>query len=298
MGVAEQAKKLGEALSAAGAWSWPIKFILGAALSAVAGGGVLSFLVEHAMYAYAMSYGVRPPVEGVPYLAALVSFTSVAMLLLGAAMAVLIVVLVQQIQRRFAPGEPLVRRLEQLKGWKAAAFVLVAAAILTAIEIALSRYAAKSTGICVWPLFACRTERDGDAAWSLVTFAFALPLAVMIWRRSWVWWCTGAFVSIYYAWLGLMVLPPEGYARLLRNTGFGGGIAVTLDLKDSSRPTGSRQLETHLVLRSASHIVVYNPESGRISEYPMSDVQQVAYAHGGLSDLPTKLPPRAQALSR
>ena len=67
----------------AGELGWPVKLIAGAVVSAVTGGGLLTFLMENAAYWFALTYGFRPPVEGVPYVGAMVSIGSLIGLLIG-----------------------------------------------------------------------------------------------------------------------------------------------------------------------------------------------------------------------
>ncbi|MGJ0516691.1 MAG: hypothetical protein ACR65O_13190 [Methylomicrobium sp.] len=56
--------------------SFPIKLIIGSIASVIAGPGVVSFVSEYASYYYALEIGVRPPLEGIPYLSATTALVS------------------------------------------------------------------------------------------------------------------------------------------------------------------------------------------------------------------------------
>jgi len=63
-------------------WSLPIKLAVGAIVGLI-GGGFLGYNAEYATYNYAIQYGVRAPIEGIPYLKAAVTFGSFFLLLTG-----------------------------------------------------------------------------------------------------------------------------------------------------------------------------------------------------------------------
>ena len=54
----------------------PLKLAVGAILGIVTGPGLLGFLSEYATYRYSLYYGLRPPLEGIPYLRAAVTLGS------------------------------------------------------------------------------------------------------------------------------------------------------------------------------------------------------------------------------
>lgn len=56
--------------------SIPAKLTIGTIISIVAGPGLLGFATEYATHNYAISIGIRPPFEGIPYLASTIAFGS------------------------------------------------------------------------------------------------------------------------------------------------------------------------------------------------------------------------------
>lgn len=80
-------------------WFWslsiPLRLLTGA-LVATIGGGYVGFLSEFAAYNYAIYYGFRPPLEGIPYLR--VSVMVIAFLLyLGSALTLSLIILVPKL---------------------------------------------------------------------------------------------------------------------------------------------------------------------------------------------------------
>ncbi|MFY1862145.1 hypothetical protein ACOTB5_29975 [Achromobacter xylosoxidans] len=65
-------------------WSLPAKLLV-TAIVGLLGGGFLGYNAEYATYNYAIQYGFRTPIEGIPYLRAAVTFGSFFLLLSGVA---------------------------------------------------------------------------------------------------------------------------------------------------------------------------------------------------------------------
>lgn len=290
------------------AWAWPLKFIVGATISAFAGGGVLTFLLQNAAYSYALTYGFRPPVEGVPYVGAMVTFGSVSLLLIGATLSIFFIVMTREIMIRLIdrvdesmPHIPSALRpitlFRSLASWKAIVLIVALSAFITTIQIYANAFDPPKTEICAWPLLLCTPEEKNSIFILAMYFVTGVIILTMLWRPSLVWLGTALVVTLYYLWIGLSVLPADGYARLLRTTGFGGGLKVTLELSDSG--SGGRYIiDTNLLIRSATHVIVYDEKRKYIDEYPLSNVWMISNMQGGLHELAFTLPPKANLLQR
>ena len=80
-------------------WLWakylglalPIRLLLGGVISGLGGSGLVGFLSEYAAYSYAVFYGIRPPLEGIPYLRVAVTTATLVVFMGSAALFLLVV---------------------------------------------------------------------------------------------------------------------------------------------------------------------------------------------------------------
>jgi hypothetical protein len=279
-----------------GTWSWPLKFLVGALVSVFAGTGILGFFLENAAYAYALAYGFRPPVEGIPYLRALIGFANVALLVIAAVISAFVMVavkrlLIDQVDKDLAGP---IRKFRALPTLKAIGFIAIGAAALMLVQMAVAWVNSPPPGtMCVWPLLVCAPKPGFSLPYLSYAFIAGFSILSMIWRPSLVWWGTAGLILGYFAWVGINVLPPDGYARLLRNTGFGGGIHVTVELTNRREPEAREQMAGNLLLRSTHTLILFDPARNEVIEYPMERVLRISHSAGGLHMLPTTLPKRA-----
>ena len=71
-------------------WSISAKLVLSSLLGLFGAAGLLGYLSKYATYNNAIHFGIRPPLEGIPYLRPAVAFGSLFLLLSGAAIFMLI----------------------------------------------------------------------------------------------------------------------------------------------------------------------------------------------------------------
>ncbi|MEJ6022037.1 hypothetical protein [Ramlibacter sp. PS4R-6] len=291
------------------AWSWPVKFAVGASVSAFAGGGVLAFLLQNAAYNFSLTFGFRPAVEGIPYLSALVTFSSVSLLVIAALVSLVVTVAgkyfllnfidwLEARTQRFQPQtwSP-IPWLRGLRFWPAMAVLLPLNVLLVLTETAVLPRFAQLDATCAWPLLLCTHEEFRGPEWFAISFAVGFFILIMLWRPALVWLATLGLVAIYYAWIGANVLPADGYGRLLRMTGFGGGVKVTVEvIENENKPP--RILESYLLLRSSTSVFLFDPTSKRIEEYQLGTVLRLAHTEGGLHELPYSLPRKANLMQR
>jgi hypothetical protein len=300
MSIAPILKSWFSALASVASWAWPIKFFVGAVLSVIAGGGVLTVLLENATHIYALAYGFRPPVEGLPYLRTLVSSGSAVLLILAATFAALILGFLGGMARKMAkPNGDSTINFSTFKLWKSILLALLLALLVAGLVLLGARNRGPEGPFCSWPLIPCD---DIQPALSLGYLAFSLgiafPMMFMLFRPNFAWVATSGAIAAYYVWVGSNILPPEGYARLLRSTGFGGGIHVAVVVGASDSSCDPKTFAANLLLRTNDTVILFEPGAARIHEFPVRCVAQMSYGSGGLSSLEYKLPPRNQLIER
>lgn len=288
-----------KALLSASNWIWPVKFLVGALLGIVAGGGVLSFLLENATHVYALTYGFRPPVEGLPYLRTLVSSGNAIMLLLAAFFATIFLGVLGGMARLLASRHANTAvNLTQTRLWVAIAWSLFGWVALTGLVFFQQKRQGDLGPYCGWPLLHCDPAPDFSLGFILYTFAVAFPMVFMLFRPSFAWVAATGAIAAYYVWVSSNILPPDQYARLLRSTGFGGGMQVLVESHQTDTGCAALNLGGYLLLRTTEQLIVYEAPNSRIHEIPVRCVARVSYGSGGMSSLDYKLPPATTLIER
>lgn len=279
------------ALVSAANWVWPVKFLVGAVLSVIAGGGVLSFLLENATHLYALTYGFRPPVEGLPYLRTLVSSGSAILLLLAASIAALLMGIFGGMARMMARhGDKVAIDLTKVKLWIAILISLSGWLLLSTLLYFGEKTRGSLGQYCGWPLLHCDPKPNFSLGYLAYSLAILFPMFFMMFRPAFAWVATTGAIAAYYVWVSSNILPPDEYARLLRSTGFGGGMSVAVETRQSDAGCASLTLTGYLLLRTTENLIVYESPSERIHEVPVRCVGKISYGTGGMSSLDYKLP--------
>jgi hypothetical protein len=287
--------------------AWPAKLAIGAFVGAATAGGVLTFLLQNAAYGFALTYGFRPPVEGVPYVAAIVGVTSLVLPLAGAVLAVVITIIARMTPQIMEGMDKVGGRNPQRPSVVAAFRTITPREALVVIPILSTLIAGAWSllpaprsspipDVCSWPLLLCSNDVTASLPFGALLFICAVILLTVLWRPNLVFFGAAGIVLLYYGIVAVNVLPAEGYGRLLRLTDFGGGLGVVIELTDESG-NGSRQtVNANLLMRSASSIVVYDDKRETIDEYPLARVWKVSHKQGGLKRLAFRLPPTTSLL--
>lgn len=282
------AKELGSWLP----WTLPLKLILGALLGALGGAGVLGFLSEYATYSYALYFGFRPPLEGIPYLKASVTLLSFV-LLVGAALAFItsIGILRQFRWIAFAPIKYIskwisrrvwrrVRHAEMLMRRRPIKFKL-GLALLGGISTAGMLYVVgKSTSI---------SDPFSDPRWVALSGAYGFVVVFCTYEvraiRVVAWLSTCAY---FCAWLYLL-FTPSYYANFLRTVGYGGGLPVIVELREQPELPG-KLLSGFLMLRTSEAMMIFMPGTPSVVEVPRDQIHTIRHAAGGLRNLTYRMP--------
>lgn len=297
------ARKIAGQIRAITPWSIPLKLVVSALLGVFGGAGLLGFISEYATYNYAIYFGIRPPLEGIPYLRAAVAFASLFLLLSGALVFAVIVFslrsfawYIDAIPRLFAFSLRLfgldAKRSEQRHGHALAALrarplwqLVLGSLLLTVLLLAVLMFAGHPNVVTG------RSEFDESMLKGVLAVqTFIVVLAVA--KPSSIWWNAIVVTVAYFATCIYILFSPLKYSELLRILGYGGGLSVRLELRDSSASRDFDPDSHQLMLRTNEAVIIYDRNRGTFSEIPREQVHRIVHDSGGMRHLPYFLPER------
>lgn len=274
----------------------PVRLAISAALTLAAGTG-LGFVAEYAAYNWAMHYGLRPPLEGIPYLRVAVTALTFS-ILVGGAMAylaarLLIAMFVEWVHKNVehvqdvgesieaaAPKTKAVinavvawyRRRAPLEAVVIAGLVSLLPLLYVLYVEAPAKNPPKLLQVCgMWVLFFCAM--------------------LLIWNVRVQYWIATAAVAIVIFVLPVALFNTEIYGHVLRGLGYGGGSAVSITVVEDPQSRASRtQVVGYLMLRTNSSLIVYERSSQRMREIPIEQVLFLDHAVTRLRDRTYDLP--------
>ena len=281
-----------------------IETLLGGLLGALGGAGFLGFLSEYATYNYAIHYGFRPPLEGIPYLKATVTLGSFLLLITGAVVFLLSLLIVRlvvwslefwlswsfRLTKRLmkARNSPLDRyrtvfeRLSHRPAWQVLLVALIVAAVtgvFTYFEFRLLFEYGPRQNTKLMPV---------TIVLAAAAYTFILTLA-MTYRKA-IWWLGGiATFGYFVAWLW-MLFSPSWYANFLRTVGYGGGLPIAVELRDPQHAGNSDPIKCFLLLRTTEALLILPVTGQEVVEIPRDQVRMIRHDGGGLRLLPYRLP--------
>jgi hypothetical protein len=270
--------KIVRAIKAILPWSLTLKLVLSALISILSGAGLLAYLSEYATYWYALYFGLRPPLEGIPYLKAAVALGSVLLLLLAALVFLFSVVALrlalEYVEEAFLGSRDVttvaLTAIRRRPGWQ-----LFLGALLVGIAAGVASYLAKP---------------DKPHEPFVMGGYFFLVALVVAYPRSISWVAGAATVASLIACIVLLFTPAQ-YSRFLRIVGYGGGLPVTVELEGESIDSSQAGNELYLMLRTTdSFILLQTKPAEQIIEIPRERVRRLIHNAGGLYRLPYKLP--------
>jgi hypothetical protein len=277
-------------------WSLPIKFLLGAVLGALGGSSLLGILSEYATYFYAMSYGIRPPTEGVPYLKASVTLISLMLLISGALIYCMTTVLFKSFAKLttlsgLTKNLLLQKRLEKNFDRPVSDLrVLFADKSLlpvlgTAVLAAAMAYGLVKLLVFLGPVF-IPPEIIQPAAIGYAIFAFFAFLTLI--RPGTIVWVSLMTTAVYFMVWFVFLFTPAYYSNLLRFVGYGGGLPITVEMKEKAQLPLDSTL--YLIIRTTDAFIVLNESTHQFVEIPKEEVRTVRHNSGGLNNLLFYLP--------
>ena len=281
-------------------WSLRVKLVLGAVLGPLGAAGLLAYLSEYATYSYAIYIGIRPPLEGIPYLSATVAFGSLFLLLSGALVFALAFFLLRGIigyihtvlrissrisSRIFSHGQYRLRSEDEvLSDLRSAPLVVV---------VGVSAVVGTTFGGSVYVVNLVTAEMSAVvvavAAVSVGVFSFVSSISVL--RPRLIWWFGGLFTALYFSTSITLLFVPGQYSAFLRLVGYGGGLPVVIELLNEPSTTSETSAgRFYLMLRTTEAFILFDSDQNSFVEIPRNQLRRLTHATGGLSNLPFVLP--------
>jgi len=264
--------------------SLPMKIFFAAVAGAIAGPGFLAFLSEYAAYQYALTVGVRPPLEGIPYLSATVALVSLILALLAS--------LVFLITRWFFAlvGAMLIDTIERIsavldqglqdyrnKGGKFFKKFSVTEAISSINKLSFFQVSglAASLSLVIW-LVIIKTSGFGvfhNVKSTAFAFVFYTSIAIFsLWHRAFAWFVAVLVVILFYFFSITALFDTDRHAFFLKVIGYGGGIPIIVEYE------GDRSQEKlNLAIRTTTSLMSMPDASGEFVEIPLHRVRRIIY---------------------
>ncbi|KZN13991.1 hypothetical protein [Marinomonas sp. TW1] len=265
----------------------PLKLILGAIIGIILGPGLIGFLSEYATYSYAIQLGIRPPLEGIPYLKTAVTA--------GSLFLTVIIALIFLISRFIASAiaVQLASYLRQISGVVNSVLSLIRKITLGLIKIpsfehgdAISKLKSFSSKLAILFSFIVaigfflgfyiffRVEGEPDAL-KIGVFAgiYILIALLTTWSKKAVWWVSISSAILFYAFSFFLLFNVNYYSEFLRLVGYGGGSKVTISFKEDD----SISDDYYMLLRTTKSLILMSNNSSVIIEIPIEKVHKVSY---------------------
>lgn len=280
----------------------PIKLVVGAILGIIAGPGLIGLISEYATYVYAIRIGIRPPLEGIPYLNATVGVGSLMLVITASALFILVRTIVYRLMLRItssitdtqniinifsfsfkkffkfkAQTLETLRLTETIKNLNFREILLVS--LPTAIICGLLVYSVSLLQASrVLQLFSEHSVFSENYALVNGFFCAIVVFIVMltIWSEKAIWWIASlSGVSFYIACFTFM-FSLSLYSDFLRLVGYGGGAEVVV----TQRVGTSDVMENsyHLLLRTTDSLICIDNSNQQIVEIPINKVQSIKYS--------------------
>ena len=286
-----------------------MKWLIGSFLGVIFGPGILGFLSELATYRFAINYGIRPPLEGIPYLRATVTFGGIFITVIAAIVFLLTLRFASNAATRVAG---IVRDVEFFQN----RLFPEGISGIPSIEETLQRFRklpitsifalAFTTGILMAGLVSLIDGYMGEASFKQAPLPeifyysifglWAMIFVFVAWNRITIWYIAAASTFLSYMGVLILMFTPSHYASFLRFLGYGGGLPVAIEL-DTLQQTdsgfsvsNSQAYEGYLLLRTTDSLILYDAESAEVLEFPVSKVLSVRHKAEPLTQLDYKLP--------
>lgn len=273
---------------------WPLKMICAAFLSVITGSGILTFLLENAMYNYALTFGFRPPLDGIELVQPIVAVANIQLIFAAAILVgtTSIILKIYNYAMKHRSGvedeENLPKKFQRTRPLYAIPLIIAFSAVNAVLIQAILHWTVSNFSSASSLYILSRAIPIG-----ILAFLIAISTAFMVWRPQFSFVGTAAIVLIYYTCTGAVHLPPYEVARQLRIFGYGGGTEIIIEIaKHGER---SQSFKTHLLARSDKWIIIYNEVEKEIIEVPVSEVKRITLKEGGLRNIGFRLPAKVAA---
>jgi hypothetical protein len=280
-------------------YALPIRLAIGGVITLIAGTG-FGFIAEYAAYSWAIYYGIRPPLEGIPYLkiavtglTAVIFFGGAALYFFAHAAAGALLNYVSAVHRKISGYEKTLDRLlsapesSHVSDWMLEKFKSLSftAALLTSASISFG-FVALIALISHFQNLPPKTAAENSGLFLLLLLGLLL-----LWNKNSQTWF--AIISVFILTIGVPAafFHVDSYSRLLRLLGYGGGLPIiVVVVEDPGSNRDRTQVDGYLMLRTTSALLVYEPAKNRIREISLQQVLFLDHAARPLSERHPKLP--------
>lgn len=235
-----------------------IKLALASVVGVLGGSGFITFMNKYAIYNYAVSYGGRLPVENVPYIDIAISILSFAFLAISLISALLIYGLLTYIAK--ALHKKFKNIPETIIKFLSGIFTSLTSVIVSVIY----KYISSGGEPVSFP-------SESGVIILYILGAGALLGALIVWRSLIKPFALLTSVSLI-ALVGFKIFDAENYASFLREIQYGGGIPVTLVLKNDGKES-----KGFLFLTTDTTSIIWLPEAASYIETPLSNINKIKY---------------------
>jgi hypothetical protein len=261
----------------------PLKIILASVLTAIAGPGFLAFSAEYATYHYALSAGVRPPVEGVPFLAATVALGSILLAIMATGLFLLfryglklVLGMYLYMVNEFAQTIDQVTEVlpndfgENVKSFRLRETVSSIPKLKAKKAFIIISVMAIAIGILLEALhFISLSSSDSIAFHSAIMTWLAL---LTVWRPVILWFVGVVAVGVFYLSILYLMFSGNNYEEFLREVKFGGSIPITIEYNDEN----NTKEKYNLIIRTSTVLLVKNKHDN-IKEIFLENIRSVGY---------------------
>ena len=274
-------------------WSLPWRIVVGAAVTFVAGPGLIGFLSEYATYWYALGEGVRPPVEGIPYLAATVTvasmliaaFVSAVFLLSRMVIAYTVGSMVLSVELYAkAPFEFYSKHKSNLENAEDAESIELLFSRLSETPKKFRKMKAKKalgtilfSGFAVFSIalvIATLRSYPNPTNLALVFGGYTSVIMLSLWRKFFMLLISVLAASMFYFFTISLLFNTHYYSNFLQGIGFGGGTLVQVDIMGESQP-----IDMILVLRSKEWLIGKTTDSQRNIEIRVQNIEHISFTN-------------------
>lgn len=277
-------------------WSLPLKFLVAALAGAIGSSGLIGYLSEYGTYYYAVHYGFRPPLEGIPYLKPAVAFGSFVFLLTCSLLFGFVVLTIRSIikllDKHFLVSEYVLKIFGNIE-FQAIAKRQKDFLKARTFKAFLWRGTLLSVVSLIYLSVIIYLTDSAEEFWSwygyyVPAILIALSISYSVFNPQAVWWFAVVFIVAYFLYVASLIFNPEKYAEALRFLGYGGGLNV--QITTSGHGENTETIAGGLMIRSNESFIIYlSPEKGFL-EIPIDQVRKIEHNLGGLSSLPYSLP--------
>ena len=264
--------------------SLPLKLIVGSVVGAVAGPGVVAVMSEYASYVYALSIGVRPPLEGIPYLSATAALASLVLAVLAAVVFVstrwVISLMGGQVVGFVSDLLSIVDKgIDAYREAGGNLFKKVSAreSLHSIRNLSLKKVIALAGGLSLAFIVAVRLMPLSLSDADVRVFSIVIPLYVVvavftIWSRSFAFFVAGSAVVAFYVLSLGALFDTENHREFLRLIGYGGEIPIQVEFGPNE---GSLSLS--LSIRTTTALIGRPVGLNDVVEIPLSRVKSISY---------------------